>query len=431
MLEKFDSEVGASVNAEHAGGLRVVVINDASSARGGATGLTIELMKGLRARGVPVTFVCGDGGDAVDLLELGIEMSPVGGAHLLQQSKVSALGTGLYNRAAKRHLANWIAANDTPNTVYHLHGWSKILSPSVFAALKPVEHRLIVHAHDFFLACPNGGYANFQTHTPCDLKPMSPACLATHCDKRSYPQKLWRVGRHALRRSLFDLKKSPARIAAIHEDMIEGLVLGGVPAASICALRNPVHPFRQNRIRAEENRKVVFVGRLFEEKGADLAAAACREAGVSMMVIGEGDDGARIREANPDVAFMGWRSREEIGELASEARLLVMPSRYPEPFGLVALEALMSGLPVVLSSSALLSREIVARGMGAGVNPFDQAEFSATLARLDADSEAVQAMSETAFAHAGELCLTPDAWVTETLALYRDQLRASRERGHA
>ena len=54
----------------------------------------------------------------------------------------------------------------------------------------------------------------------------------------------------------------------------------------------------------------------------------------------------------PEVAFLGWRSREEMADLVGDARLLAMPSRYPEPFGLVALEAMAAGLPVAEFAAA-------------------------------------------------------------------------------
>ena len=80
---------------------------------------------------------------------------------------------GLYDRSVMTKVASWIASHDTANTVYHLHGWSKILSPSIFAALSPVARRVVIHAHDFFLVCPNGGYFDYQKKLPCDRTPLS------------------------------------------------------------------------------------------------------------------------------------------------------------------------------------------------------------------------------------------------------------------
>ncbi|MEL7547293.1 MAG: glycosyltransferase family 4 protein [Pseudomonadota bacterium] len=399
--------------------LRVVVINDVSNVRGGATGLSITLMKCLRQRGIPVAFLCGDEGDAPELQTAGVKIFPMGGEHILRQNRARALVDGLFNQTARSHISNWIEAHDTEHTVYHLHGWSKILSPSIFAALKPVAARLIVHAHDFFLSCPNGGYANFQQQEPCPLSPLSFACVTTNCDKRSYPHKLWRAARHAVRSFLFNFDRHPARIAVIHEGMIEGLVRSGISEASITVIRNPVTPFLDRRVPAETNKKVVFAGRLFREKGADLAAAACLQANAPFMVIGEGDDEDLVRQANPNAEFLGWKQRGEIEGLMAQARLLVMPSRYPEPFGLVALEALSSGVPVILSEAALLSSEIVERKMGVAVNPADTEAFSHIIRQLLADDAKVSAMSEIAYAGSTAIYLTLEDWVDRNLDLYK------------
>jgi hypothetical protein len=129
----------------------------------------------------------------------------LGGRQLLERSRFSAAASGLYDPATQTALARWIGANDTPRTVYHLHNWHKVLSPSAFVALRPVAARLVMSAHDFFLACPNGAYFHYPRQHECDLAPNGAACIATACDRRHYAHKLWRVARHGLRHRLFDL----------------------------------------------------------------------------------------------------------------------------------------------------------------------------------------------------------------------------------
>jgi glycosyltransferase involved in cell wall biosynthesis len=54
----------------------------------------------------------------------------------------------------------------------------------------------------------------------------------------------------------------------------------------------------------------------------------------------------RSREPMVDVEFTGWLQREELARLYSQADLVVMPSLWPEPFGLVGWEAGLHGVPV-------------------------------------------------------------------------------------
>ena len=398
---------------------RLVILNDASTARGGATGLALLSARLLRARGVPVTLFCGDAGDNPTLAAAGIEVVAAGGARLLDQPRGQALTAGLWNRAARDRLAAWIARTDTPGTVYHLHGWAQILSPSVFAALQPVARRTVVHAHDFFLACPNGVFTDYRTATPCRRTPLGLDCLTTNCDKRSYPHKLWRAARGAALARAFDQRLPWAAIAIIHPDMAPILGLAGLDPARMVTLRNPVTAYSATRVRAEANRSLFYIGRVEEDKGVPALIAAARAAGMPLTVVGEGSLRESLARAHPEVTFTGWKDRAEIGALVQRARGVAMASRHGEPFGLVVAEALQSGLPVILPDSSLLSREVVARGLGFTCDMRRPETLTAAIARLrDLPDTEVAAMSRRAVDRANALAATPDDWAEALLALY-------------
>lgn len=401
---------------------RIVVINDASVARGGATGLALLSVRRLLERGHEVAYLCGDAGDDGALAALGASVVPMGGKPLMAEGRARAATRGLYNAEARRGVADWIAANDTPRTAYHLHGWSKILSPSVFDALRPVRARTVVHAHDFFLACPNGGYMDYQAGEPCERTPLGVSCLTRHCDKRSYAQKLWRVGRSAALSRSFHDAADYAGILTIHERMIPWLARAGLDAGSIRTIRNPVTPFTTERIEAERHRAIAFVGRVEAEKGIEEALDAAREAGVPMMVIGDGPLRETLETSHPEATFHGWCDRERIAALVAHARALVMPTRYPEPFGLVAAEASRSGLPVIASRTAFLSGEIESGGVGLAPGSGHAALVEAFARMRDMPEDEVAAMSRRA--HEGEVRLasTEDEWIDALVKEYRGAL---------
>ncbi|RDE05294.1 glycosyltransferase family 4 protein [Sphingomonas aracearum] len=399
---------------------RVVILNDIAQPKGGATALALLSAYQLRARGLAVTMLVGDAGDNPALTQAGVEVVALG-QERLGQAGVAGLAAGLYNRAAGAMVQRWIDANDTPGTVYHLHGWAQILSPAVFRALKRVEERVVLHAHDFFLACPNGSYAFLRTGQVCPLTPMSPACVSANCDRRNYGHKLWRVARQGVQRRFYDRHGSPP-VLAIHEGMRPFLMRAGIPSASIHAVPNPVTPWSDTRIEAESNRQVLFVGRLEETKGPDLAAAAARAAGATITFVGDGVLRERLQAEYPEMHFLGRRTPEQIREIARTARLLVMPSRYPEPFGLVATEALWSGLPVVTTDTALLAEDIVTAGAGLAVEPRDTARFAAALRAILDDDDRCRAMSEAAFAGTRSLALSPEGWTDRLIDTYRGRL---------
>ena len=402
---------------------RIVVVNDVAAAKGGATGLALESIRLFRDIGIPITFIVG--GDA-SIGDVTTDVVSLGGSHVMDGGRVNALAHGIYNRPASKRLSAWIAQNDTPMTVYHVHGWSKILSPSIFHALHPVATRTIVHAHDFFLACPNGAYQDYRRHEPCDRDPLGVACLSTNCDKRSYTQKLWRVARQ---KSLFlagsrGYDETP--IVMIHDGMRPFMARAGYGSGRLQTIRNPIEPFCDRRIEAERNNTFYFVGRIEAEKGVFEVAEAARRAGVTLRMIGDGPDRATIEQRYPEIDVTGWLSREMIGAKLADARALVMPSLYREPFGLVAMEASASGLPVIMSQNALLAGDFSQHDIGFDCDPTQIEAFARILMMVAAlPVSRVKAMSETAFTRPGSIANTPTQWRDELLRLYASRLGLS------
>ncbi|MES2666273.1 MAG: glycosyltransferase [Pseudomonadota bacterium] len=399
--------------------LTVVIINDASIARGGATGLALVQARMLRALGLRVVFVAGDAGANPELEALGVEMRPLGGTHLMKATPVAAATRGLYNPAARDHLARVIAEVDSPQTVYHVHGFSKTLTPSIFAALAAVQRRCFLHAHDYFLGCPNGGFMDYRAMQPCTRVPLSAGCLATHCDKRSYPQKLWRVARQAALWRTLGRRGPWAGVLMIHPGMAPALQRSGYPAERLITLRNPAVAFRTDRVQAERNQRLVFVGRVEAEKGIEDLITAADMAQVPLVVIGDGPLREALQAQHPKVEFRGWMTRDQIGAAIGDARALVMPSRYPEPFGLVAAEASLSGLPVILPDTALLGPEVLARDLGLVCDTRNPVAFAATLRQMaDLPPARIEAISRKGHAGTAALCATPDDWIAAQIALY-------------
>jgi glycosyltransferase involved in cell wall biosynthesis len=376
-------------------------------------------MRALRGKGISVTFITGDKGENPELRDLGVEIVSIGQALLLDAGIGEALFRGLYNRRTIVVIGDWMARNDTQNTIYHVHTWSKILSPSLFQVLRPVAKRVVVSAHDFFLVCPNGGYVFYGSGRPCQLRPMSAACILSACDSRTYGHKLWRVARQAIRAMLFDMHRTPPLVLAIHDGMRPGLERGGIPSHAIKVLRNPIRAFTGDRVNAERNREIIFVGRLNPEKGADLAAQAARLAGIRLRIIGDGPMREPLMRDYPEIVFEGQRSHDEIGRLVASARALVMPSRYPEPFGLAAGEALWSGLPVVLSDTAMMADEIVERGAGLACNIRNEGALANAFRRIFASDADTRRMSINAFNATRDLGNVPSDWADALVAIYQ------------
>ena len=81
-------------------------------------------------------------------------------------------------------------------------------------------------------------------------------------------------------------------------------------------------------------------------KRLDLAVTACNRLGRPLVVVGAGQDDARLRRlAGPTVRFMGWQPDAAIRALMRRCRALVFPGE--EDFGIVPVEAMACGTPVI------------------------------------------------------------------------------------
>jgi glycosyltransferase involved in cell wall biosynthesis len=116
-------------------------------------------------------------------------------------------------------------------------------------------------------------------------------------------------------------------------------------------------------------RSLVFVGRLVRDKGCDLliqSLASLRDAGLSLplTIIGAGEEESALKslaaanKLEDLVRFAGVLRGEELAGELNRHLVLVVPSRWEEPFGLVALEGAACGCLVVGSAGGGLSDAI-------------------------------------------------------------------------
>lgn len=92
---------------------------------------------------------------------------------------------------------------------------------------------------------------------------------------------------------------------------------------------------------------VLFVGRLVEAKGVADAVAAWRESGLSLPLVVAGTGPLRETLRGEGIDVLGWVPHERMSRLYRRSQALLLPSRWQEPFGIVGLEALSMGVPVV------------------------------------------------------------------------------------
>ena len=136
---------------------------------------------------------------------------------------------------------------------------------------------------------------------------------------------------------------------------------------------------------------VLFVGRLVPQKGVgtllEALAALRRRSSARLVVVGDGQlelflqRMARNLGCSDRVDFAGWARGDELIRSYQRAQFVVMPSWY-EPFGIVALEAMACGRPVIASATGGLMEIIEDGRNGFVVPPGDHLRLAARMLEL-------------------------------------------------
>jgi glycogen(starch) synthase len=158
----------------------------------------------------------------------------------------------------------------------------------------------------------------------------------------------------------------------------------------------------------ERDRDVAFLGRFVRFKGADIlidALAQLSKRGLRLRTtiigIGPEEEALKARAAATSVAdlidFPGPAREEALARLLNRHRILVVPSRWEEPFGIVALEGLACGCVVVVADSGALPEVIGPCGLTVPKN--DPAALAQALNRLLGDPAALENYRQRISAH--------------------------------
>lgn len=184
----------------------------------------------------------------------------------------------------------------------------------------------------------------------------------------------------------------------------------------------------------ETRRRVVFAGRLVAAKGVDVLIRAAREVDATFVVCGDGRLLAKLRGlarrlgVAERVAFRGWLTPEQLALELAEASVVAVPSRWPEPFGLVGIEAFGSGRPVVASATGGIVEWLEDGVSGLAVPPGDAPALATALSRL-LDDPALQARMGEAGRRAARERFTPERHVAALLDAYRAAIDSRRASG--
>jgi glycosyltransferase involved in cell wall biosynthesis len=133
---------------------------------------------------------------------------------------------------------------------------------------------------------------------------------------------------------------------------------------------------------------VLFAGRVVGAKGLGVLLEAASGLDCSVAVYGDGWWLPRARRQaerigiDDRVVFHGWTDEQELNRGYMDSRVAVLPSLWPEPFGLVGIEAMAHARAVVASDTGGVREWLVEGETGYLVPPGDPDALRAALSRL-------------------------------------------------
>lgn len=332
--------------------MNVIIVNDYAYVNGGASQIALRTAKNLACAGCDVYLFSAVG--PVDESLKNIKRLNVICLNqydiLSNPSRLQAVVQGLWNKKASGAMSALLSSIKTNETIVHIHTLSKAISSSIIPIIKKFNVPILYHLHDYGVVCPNLGFYDYQKNRICTNKALGVKCLFCNCDKRSYPQKIWRVLRQVIQEYIGKIPKNIDCCICISK-FSHNILSKYIVDKPLEFLPNNVEVEDIGRINAEDNRYYVYVGRLSQEKGSVLLAEASKCLDVPSVFIGDGEDRKNIELHAKNAIFTGWLTHEEMLPWLKKARALVFPSLWYETQGLTAIEALAHGIPVIVANN--------------------------------------------------------------------------------
>jgi glycosyltransferase involved in cell wall biosynthesis len=307
--------------------------------------------------------------------------------------------------------------------VVHAHNLQPAFGWRALAAARAAGARVVLHLHQYRLVCAVGvcftkGEECTRCHGSNTLPGVRLNCRGSRPEAAAYAASLALWQRRMVGQadaivvpSLFARERLRELGAPLDWERVHVLA---PPVRALEALAPPA-----TGVASELPSYALVVSRLAPEKGVDVAIDACRAAGITLLIAGDGPERGALEAhaaagrglAGATVRFAGHVDDAELAELRARASIALVPSRSAETFGLAAAEAMAAGLPVVASRVGALA-ELVERD--ALVPAGDAAALAGAIERLAGDRGA----GERGRARARAVC-APEVVARGLAELYR------------
>lgn len=339
----------------------IVFISDYAYITGGVGQVAVNTALELKSRGYDVYFFAAM--DMIDesLIQQQIEVHTIGLTHIAKEKSISGYLANIWNNKSKQELNNYLKNFNPENTIIHVHSWTKALSSSIFQSIYQSGFKCIITLHDYFTVCPNGGLYIYKKNIFCNHHPGSLKCISCNCDKQNYCIKVFRLFRWWRQSKILrELKPAIIFVSNFSKNLVQDRISFNpskqFTIPNFCSFEN------KERVKCENNKYALFLGRVDVEKGVDVFCKAVTIAGVPAVVVGSGVLVEKYKDMYPNIEFVGWKSGKELEDYINNSRYLIISSKLYETMGLTAIEMKSFGVPIIVSNNTAASEYVVNDG---------------------------------------------------------------------
>jgi glycosyltransferase involved in cell wall biosynthesis len=300
------------------------------------------------------------------------------------------------------------AVRRTRARIVHAHNLHPTYGWRALAAARAAGAAVVLHLHQYRLVCAIGiCFRDGRECTRCHGRNTLPG-VRLNC-RGSMPEALaYGAGLAAWQRRLaaqVDAFITPSQFA--HARLREL----GAPLGATSVVPHVVRAFAEAPP-AKLGRHALLASRLVPEKGIEVAVQACHQAGLPLVIAGDGPERARLepRVAPAEVTFAGRLEPAQLSRLRREAAVALMPSLSAETFGLAAAEAMAAGVPAAASAIGGLPELVPGEWLAP---PGDAPALAQAIRRATADPAA----GDRALARARAVC-APERVAPALAAVY-------------
>lgn len=332
---------------------------------------------------------------------LSSSLNEAGGAKNYVQSLLRYRITGVSDRI----LTSIKDVEQSQFDLLHLHG-AELLTELRNEC--PVIYTL--HNHNSY--CPSGTKYLSINHLCCERTMSNFGCIWGHlvdgCGSRR-PQNILKN----IQRSNWELeilKRLKVKIIA-NSDYVRGwLIKNGLPPTKIvtlhCGVSKPQTTLEPLTQTIHQNQRILFVGRIVPDKGLEwlLQALTLTEQNIHLDIAGEGWDRPRMEklakrlEVQQRITWHGWCDHQKLDVLYQQCFCVIFPSVWPEPAGLITLEAYARYRPVIASAVGGIPEHIHPEVTGSLVQANEIKQLAAAINELADNYPKARRMGEQGYA---------------------------------